>query len=41
MLINIGHEIKNILFRLLAFTLQGETFVNYEEIVATTEESIA
>lgn len=37
MLVNIGHEIKNILFRLLAFTLQGESFVNYEEIVDTAD----
>lgn len=33
MLINIGHEIKNLLFRLLTLTLKGETFINYDEII--------
>lgn len=33
MLINVGHEIKGILFRLLALTLQGESFVSYEELI--------
>jgi len=33
MLINIGHEIKNILFKLLAMTLEGEEFVNYDELM--------
>jgi hypothetical protein len=37
MLVNIGHEIKNILFRLLIFTLQGENFVNYEELIDTAD----
>lgn len=33
MLVNIGHEIKNLLFRLLSLTLKGEKFVNYDELV--------
>lgn len=32
MLVNIGHEIKNLLFRLLSLTLKGELFVNYDDL---------
>jgi hypothetical protein len=30
MLVNIGHEIKNLSFKLLSLILKGETFANYE-----------
>lgn len=33
MLINVGHEIKGLLFRLLALILKDEKFVNYDELI--------
>lgn len=41
MLINVGHEIKGILFRLLALTLQGESFVSYEELIQFSDQASA
>jgi hypothetical protein len=41
MLVNIGYNMKSLLFRLLFLVVKGESFVNYDELMEMEDRNMA